>query len=59
MIQQFSRLSYDKMMNHLIELETKGMIHRDDNGLISITSKGHRYVKQYTELMTLIESLYL
>lgn len=40
-VQHFSRLSYDKMMNHLAELERKGMIHRD-NGLILITNKGHK-----------------
>jgi RIO-like serine/threonine protein kinase len=35
-IQHISRLSYDKLINHLIDLEQKGMIHRDmeNNGSI-------------------------
>jgi predicted transcriptional regulator len=58
-IQHFSRMSYDKMMNHMSDLEIKGMIYRDDNGLISITSKGQKYVKQYSELITLVEGVTL
>jgi predicted transcriptional regulator len=49
-------LSYDKMMNHLIELEEKQMIYRTKNGLISITKKGREFIKQYDELISLIES---
>lgn len=58
-IQHTSRLSYDKMMNHFNELEVKGMIiYRRVNtyGLISITNKGKQFIKQYNELMILIES---
>jgi len=57
-IQHYSRLSYDKMMNHLIELEGKGMIDRNNssNGIVSITSKGRQFIKQYNELINLIES---
>jgi predicted transcriptional regulator len=58
-IQHTSRLSYDKMMNHFNELEAKGMIlYRRTNadGLISITNKGKQFIKQYNELMILIES---
>ena len=55
-IQHYSRLSYDKMMNHFIELEQKGMIYRTSDGLVSITSKGRRFIKQYDELMNLLES---
>jgi len=55
-IQHHSRLSYDKMMNHLIELEEKQMIYRTKNGLISITKKGREFIKQYDELISLIES---
>jgi predicted transcriptional regulator len=58
-VQHTSRLSYDKMMNHFIELEVKGMIiYRRSNtdGLISITNKGKQFIKQYNELMILIES---
>jgi predicted transcriptional regulator len=58
-IQHFSRMSYDKMMNHMSELEIKGMIYRDDNGLISITTKGHKYVQQYSKLITLVEGVTL
>jgi predicted transcriptional regulator len=54
-IQHSSRLSYDKMMNHFDELEGKRMIYRD-RGLISITSKGRKFTKQYNELINLIES---
>ncbi|HMH10009.1 MAG TPA: winged helix-turn-helix domain-containing protein [Candidatus Nitrosopolaris rasttigaisensis] len=55
-IQHSSRLSYDKMMNHFDELEGKRMIYRD-RGLISITSKGRKFTKQYNELINLIESV--
>ena len=57
-IQHNCRLSYDKMMNHFIELEHKYIIYRRSNtdGLISITDKGKQFIKQYNELMILIES---
>ena len=55
-VQHYSRLSYDKMMNHLIELEQKEMIYRTSDGLVSITSKGRRFIRQYDELINLIES---
>jgi predicted transcriptional regulator len=42
------------MMNHFDELEGKGMIYRD-RGLISITSKGREFTKQYNDLVNLIE----
>ena len=58
-VQHFSRLSYDKLMNHFTELEMKGMIYRDDNGLISITSRGLKYIKQYSELITFIDNVSL
>jgi predicted transcriptional regulator len=51
-----SRLSYDKMMNHFDELKRKGMIYRD-GGLISITSKGSKFTRQYNELINLAESV--
>ena len=57
-VQHYSRLSYDKMIHHLSELERKGMIYRhDNNGLISITSKGRTFIGQYKELIILIESV--
>ena len=55
LVQHISRLSYDKMMTHFDELEGKQMIYRD-RGLISITSKGRKFTKQYNELVNLIES---
>ena len=54
LVQHVSRLSYDKMMNHFDELEGKGMIYRD-RGLITMTSKGREFTKQYTDLVNLIE----
>lgn len=54
-VQHFTRLSYDKMMNHFEELEQKGMIHRV-SGLIAITSKGKKFIEQYDQLINLIES---
>ena len=55
LVQHVSRLSYDKMMNHFDELEGKRMIYRD-RGLLTITSKGREFTKQYNELVNLIES---
>ena len=56
-VQHFSRLSYDKMMNRLIELEQKEMIYRTSDGLVSISSKGRKFIRQYDELINLIESV--
>ena len=58
-VQQSTRLSYDKMINHFDELENKGLIVYRRNiheGLISITQKGKIFVQQYDKLVTLIES---
>ena len=54
-VQHSTRLSYDKMMNHLGELEEKGMVHRV-SGLVAITAKGKKFIEQYDELTRLIES---
>ncbi|HEV8405652.1 MAG TPA: winged helix-turn-helix domain-containing protein [Nitrososphaera sp.] len=54
-VQHFTRLSYDKMMNHFDELEEKSMIHRV-SGLIAITAKGKMFIEQYDQLTSLIES---
>jgi predicted transcriptional regulator len=43
-------------MNHLVELEQKEMIYRTNEGLVSITSKGKKFIRQYYELINLIES---
>ena len=54
-IQHHSRLSYDRMINHFAELEQKGMIRRSAVGFVSITNKGKEFIKQYEQLMNLIE----
>ncbi|MFY9794745.1 MAG: winged helix-turn-helix domain-containing protein [Candidatus Nitrosopolaris sp.] len=54
-VQHYSRLSYDKMLNYVDELEKKGMIFRS-GGLISITDKGREFTQQYSQLINLIES---
>ena len=40
----------------MMELEEKGMINRSMNGLVLITIKGREFIKQYRELINLIES---
>lgn len=55
-VQHYSNLSYDKMIHHFIELEQKEMISRTSDGLVSITSKGRKFVRQYDELINLIEN---
>jgi len=55
-VQHYSRLSYDKMLNYIDELEKKGMILRGSNGLISVTAKGREFTQQYSQLINLIES---
>ena len=55
-VQQSSRLSYDKMTSLFGDLKNKDMILRyESNGLLTITSKGRTFVKQYRELINLIE----
>ena len=48
-IQHICRLSYVKLINHLIDIEQKGMIHRDmeNNGSITLTKKGKMFLRQY------------
>lgn len=53
---QHTRLSYDKMVNYVDEMEKKGMIFRGSGGLRSITSKGREFTRHYSQLMNLIES---
>ncbi len=55
-VQHYSRLSYDKMLNYIDELEKKGMIFRWSGGLISVTNKGREFTQQYSQLINLIES---
>lgn len=54
-VQHYTSLSYDKMLNHLGELEEKGMVHRV-SGLVAITAKGKKFIEQYDDLTRLIES---
>lgn len=55
-VQQYSRLSYDKMTSIFGDLKNKDMILRCENsGLLAITSKGRTFLKQYRELINLIE----
>ena len=56
-IQHHSRLSYDKMVGHFDELMQAGMITRTDEGLLTITEKGKQFIRQYDELILLIESV--
>ena len=57
-IQHHSRMSYDRMINHFAELEEKKMIQRTSGGLVSITNKAREFIKQYEELMNLIDGAY-
>ncbi len=55
-VQQYSRLSYDKMTLIFGDLKRKDMILRcESSGMLSITSKGRTFLKQYRELIDLIE----
>ncbi len=54
-IQHSSRLSYDKMLNYVEELEKRGMISRESSGLVCVTNKGREFTKQYSQLINLIE----
>jgi predicted transcriptional regulator len=57
-VQQYSRLSYDKMTDLFGDLKNKHMILRyKSNVLLMITSKGRTFLKQYRELIDLIEDL--
>jgi predicted transcriptional regulator len=51
-IQHICRLAYDKLINHLIDLEQKGMIYRD----MENTNKGKMFLKQYKKFVNLIDS---
>ncbi len=54
-IQHHSRLAYDKLMNHLNELERIRMIYRQSGGLISIIPRDREFTKRYNELTNLIQ----
>ena len=54
-VQHFIILSCDNLVKHFDELEEKGMIHRV-SGLVSVTAKGKKFIEQYDQLISLIES---
>ena len=55
-VQQYSRLSYDKMISIFVDLKSRDMIFRyESSGLLTITNKGRNFVKQYRELINLID----
>lgn len=57
-VQQYSRLSYDKMTSLFGDLKKRDMILRyESNGLLTITNKGRIFVRQYRELINLVECL--
>ena len=54
-IQHFIILSCENLVKHFDELEEKEMIHRV-SGLVSVTAKGKKFIEQYDQLISLIES---
>jgi predicted transcriptional regulator len=54
-VQHFIILSCENLVKHFDELEEKGMIHRV-SGLVSVTAKGKKFIEQYDQLISLIES---
>jgi len=57
-IQHICRLAHNNLINHLVDMEQKGMIGRDieNNGSITLTQKGKMFIKQYKKLVNLIDS---
>ncbi len=54
-IQRVSNLSYDKLNRYLHELQNKRMIHRSRT--LSLTERGHSYLKHFEELKKFTESM--
>jgi predicted transcriptional regulator len=54
-VQHFINLSCENLVKHFDELEEKDMIHRV-SGLVSVTGKGKKFIEQYDQLISLIES---
>jgi predicted transcriptional regulator len=54
-VQHFIILSCENLVKHFDKLEEKGMIHRV-SGLVSVTAKGKKFIEQYDQLISLIES---
>jgi len=54
-IQHLSNMSYDKLSRYLDELEKKKMISRAD--ILSLTEKGHEFLRDYDKIKDLIERM--
>jgi predicted transcriptional regulator len=54
-VQHFIILSCENLVKHFDKLEEKGMIHRV-SGLVSVTAKGKKFIEQYDQLISLIET---
>jgi len=54
-IQHLSNMSYDKLSRYLNELESKNMILKTDT--LSLTEKGHEFLRDYDKIKDLIERM--
>lgn len=54
-VQYISKVSYDRLVHYLKELEVKKMIEKGDS--ISLTEKGRKFLKDYEELKNLTERM--
>jgi predicted transcriptional regulator len=54
-VQHFIILSCENLVKHFDELEEMGMIHRV-SGLVSVTAKGKKFIEQYDQLISRMES---
>ncbi len=54
-IQHLSNMSYDKLSRYLDELENKKMISKADT--LSLTQKGHEFLRDYDKIKDLIERM--
>jgi predicted transcriptional regulator len=54
-IQHLSNMSYDKLSRYLNELENKKMISKAD--ILSLTEKGHEFLRDYDKIKDLIERM--
>lgn len=54
-IQHLSNMSYDKLSRYLNELEEKKMVIK--NNTLSLTDKGHEFLKEYQRMQDLIERM--
>lgn len=54
-IQHLSNMSYDKLSRYLDELQAKEMITRTET--LSLTEKGHQFLRDYDKIKELIERM--